>query len=88
MVLAKDESKKNKLETVLYNLLEAIRVSAVELQSFLPSTSKKIFEQLNNNNKEEKYLDNMIYETSNPTPLFQRIDKEAKLKEIEETLKK
>ena len=87
-VLAKDESKKNKLETVLYNLLEAIRVSAVELQSFLPSTSKKIFEQLNNNNKEEKYLDNMIYETSNPTPLFQRIDKEAKLKEIEETLKK
>ena len=86
--LAKEEKEKNKLETILYNLLEAIRVSAVELQSFLPSTSKKIFEQLNNDNKEEKYLDNIIYKTSIPTPLFQRIDKEAKLKEIEEILKK
>ena len=86
--LAKEEKEKNKLETILYNLLEAIRVSAVELQSFLPSTSKKIFEQLNNDNKEEKYLDNIIYKTSTPTPLFQRIDKEAKLKEIEEILKK
>ncbi len=86
--LAKEEKEKNKLETVLYNLLEAIRVSAVELQAFLPSTSKKIFEQLNNNNKEEKYLDNIVYETLTPTPLFQRIDKEVKLKEIEETLKK
>lgn len=86
--LAKEEKEKNKLETVLYNLLEAIRVSAVELQAFLPSTSKKIFEQLNNNNKEEKYLDNIVYETLTPNPLFQRIDKEVKLKEIEETLKK
>lgn len=83
-VLAKSEEEKEKLETVIYNLLEAIRVSAVELQSFLPETSENIFKQLNIDIKEEKYLENTEYKTSNPTPLFQRIDKEKKLQEIEE----
>lgn len=48
-VLAKDESKKERLATVLYNLVECIRIGAVLLQAFLPETSEKIFKQLNTN---------------------------------------
>lgn len=46
-VLAKDENKSDRLKTVLYNLLESIRISAVLLQPFMPETSNKIFEMLN-----------------------------------------
>lgn len=45
--LGKDESKKGRLTTVLYNLLECIRTSAVLLEPYLPETSKKILDQLN-----------------------------------------
>ena len=44
--LAKDEEQKDRLATVLYNLLESIRISAVLLQSFLPETSEKILDML------------------------------------------
>lgn len=46
-VLAKDENKKARLGTVLFNLLEAIRYIAVLLSPFMPETSEKIFEQMN-----------------------------------------
>ena len=46
-ILAKDEEKKERLGTVLYNLAEALRFASVLLSSFLPSTSEKINEQLN-----------------------------------------
>ena len=46
-ILAKDESKKERLGTVLYNLLESIRICAVYLNPFLTDTSDKIFKQLN-----------------------------------------
>ena len=46
-VLAKDESLKPRLATVIYNLLDAIRVSAILLRSFLPQTSEKILKSLN-----------------------------------------
>ena len=46
-VLAKDDSKKDRLATVLYHLVESIRIGAVLLQAFMPETSKKIFKQLN-----------------------------------------
>ena len=49
--LAKDETKKSRLETVLYNLFEAIRICAVYLQVYLPDTANKIFEQLNTDAK-------------------------------------
>ena len=58
---------------------------AIELKPFMPQTSENILEQLNTHIIEELYLDNITYKTNNPTPLFQRIDKEAKLKEIEES---
>ena len=83
-VLAKDENEKNKLETVIYNLLESIRVCAIELKPFMPETSENILNQLNAENRSESYVEELNYKTNTPTPLFQRIDKEAKLKEIEE----
>ena len=45
--LAKDESKKERLATVLYNLLESIRICAILLSPFIPDTASKILEQLN-----------------------------------------
>ena len=74
-VLAKDDNQKERLETVIYNLLEAIRVGASLLDSFLPETSEKIFQQLNNLHREDRYLDNNEYNLGIPTPLFMRIEK-------------
>ena len=78
--LAKDEEKKARLETVLYNLVESISVGASLLESFMPETSAKILAQLN----VKKYeLDEMaIYGnyvsgtkvTEKPEILFQRLD--------------
>ena len=48
--LAKDESKSDRLKTVLYNLLESIRISAILLRAFIPETSEKIFKMLNTKN--------------------------------------
>lgn len=48
-ILAKDESKKERLATVLYNLLESIRICAILLSPYIPTTSENIFEQLNTN---------------------------------------
>ena len=91
--LAKDESKKGRLGTVLYNLLESIRYIAVLLSPFMPDTSKAIFEQMN--------CDEISYDSlsqfgvlkpgtvvGTPTPLFARIDSEKMLAEIEEAQKK
>ena len=72
--LAKDEASKDRLETVLYNLLEAIRVSAVLLNPFLTETSEKIFKQLNNCKNDFKYLSGNSYELGEASPLFMRID--------------
>ena len=84
-VLAKDENEKDKLETVIYNLLEAIRVAAINLKPFLPDTSAEILRQINNDKEDNIYLQANEYNTIEPSPLFQRIDKEKKLQEIEES---
>lgn len=81
--LAKDDSNKSRLETVIYNLLESIRCCAVFLKPYLPDTSDEIFRQLNIEDKTENYNAQNNYSTIVPTPLFQRIDKEKKLAEIE-----
>ena len=75
-VLAKNATKKDRLECVLYNLLEAIRVSALSLEFAMPSASSKILEQLNNTSSLLSYLDDNNYEVLTPTPVFLRIDKE------------
>ena len=46
-ILAKDESKLDRLSTVMYNLVESIRIGAVLLQSYLPDTASSIFNQIN-----------------------------------------
>ena len=87
-VLAKDETKKERLATVLYNLLEAIRQGAVLLQAFLPDTSKEILHQLNTDNhfieslNEFNGLDEGIH-LNDPHPIFERIDKAKKIEELE-----
>ena len=73
-VLAKDESKQDELETVIYNLLESIRVCAVLLESFLPDTSKKILTQINNQKNDTKHLEDNSYKLGEPSPIFKRID--------------
>ena len=85
--LAKDESKKEELVAVIYNLLEAIRHGAVLLQPFLPETATSIFKQLNTENRYYDSIDdfegmNAEIKLNAPEPLFARIDKNAKLEEI------
>ena len=80
-ILAKDEDSKDRLETVLYNLLESIRVCSINLSFAIPSTSKEIFRQINNTREENSYLKDNKYEVGTPSVLFQRIDKEKFLKE-------
>ena len=48
--LAKDDSKKDRLATVLYNLIEGIRIGTVLLRPFIPETTEKIFKQINTDN--------------------------------------
>ena len=73
-ILAKDEAKKDRLETVLYNLLESIRVCAILLKPYLPDTSIEILKQINTSNNSFNYIADNIYDLNNPTPLFKRID--------------
>ena len=89
--LAKDEANKTRLNTVLYNLLEGIRIGAVLMSPFMPATSDKVFAQLNT--KETSYDSIQTfgnYEcnkvTENPEPLFARLDPEKTLAEIHEYL--
>ncbi len=73
-ILAKEESKKDRLETVLYNLLEAIRVCAVFLYPYLPTTSENIMKQLNTKDEIFVFNENTIYDLNEPEILFQRIE--------------
>ena len=73
-ILAKDENKSDRLMTVLYNLLESIRVCACLLYPYLPETSDEIFKQLNISDKSLKFVIDNKYSTISPTPLFKRID--------------
>ncbi len=79
-ILAKDESLKNRLETVIYNLLESIRVCAVLLKPFMPDTGVEILRQLNTSVEEFKFVDNNTYSLEKPVVLFKRIDRDEILK--------
>ncbi len=87
-ILAKDEEKKARLGTVLYNLLESIRFVAILLSPFMPETSKAIFEQMNTDVTSYESLESFGglksgTKVGTPTPLFNRIDAEKLLAEIE-----
>ena len=77
-ILAKDENLKDRLETVLYNLLESIRVCAVLLNPFLTKTSDDILNQINSDDKSFEYIESNKYKLNKPTPLFMRIDTNKK----------
>ncbi len=86
--LAKDEEKKARLGTVLYNLLEGIRFTAVLLSPFMPETAEKIFEQLNTDVKSYESLENfgglkVGTKVGTATPLFGRIDANEMFEKIE-----
>ncbi|HIY61941.1 MAG TPA: methionine--tRNA ligase [Candidatus Mediterraneibacter stercoripullorum] len=72
-VLAKDEAKKDRLETVLWNLIQGISAGAELLEPYMPSTSKKILEQLGGGHVTDK-----------PEILFQRLDIDEVMKKVEE----
>ena len=80
-ILAKDENSKDRLETVLYNLLESIRVCSINLSFAIPQTSKEILRQINNMEEDNTYLEDNKYEVGTPKILFERIDKEKFLSE-------
>ena len=73
-VLAKDPNNSDRLQTVLYNLLESIRVSANLIRPFLPETADKILEQIGNTDDSLKFKLSNTYNLGVATPLFKRID--------------
>ena len=75
-VLAKEEDKQDRLETVIYNLLESIRVCGALLEAFMPDTSAEILRQINLSDKTYSYKEDNSYELGQPSALFQRIDKD------------
>ena len=88
-VLAKEEDKKSRLNTVLYNLIEGITIGASLLEPFMPETSAKILTQLNTGKRSVTELGQFgLYASGNkvtdsPEILFARIDTQAMLDEIE-----
>jgi methionyl-tRNA synthetase len=90
-VLAKDEAGKERLATVLYNLLESIRIASVLLVPFIPDTAVEIQRQLNASKTDWESIKafNGIVVSSkvnDAKPLFARIDEAKKLAEIEASL--
>ena len=91
-VLAKDEDKKDRLATVLYNLVESIVIGATLLEAYMPETSEKILAQLNASKRKVNDIVKFgVYKsgtkvTSNPEILFARLDIEEVLKKVEEMM--
>ena len=92
--LAKDETKADRLATVLYNLVESISIGASLLESFMPGTSKKILSQLNAKKRTLEEMDTFgLYEsgtkvTDQPEILFARLDMKEVLEKAEALMEK
>ena len=93
-VLGKDEAKKDRLATVLYNLLECIRFSAVLLSSYMPETADKILEELSTSERDADSLKEFgMLECGHtvegkPEILFARIDAKEFMETLEADRKK
>ena len=87
-VLAKDEENHDKLNTVLYNLLESIRICSIQLRPFLPETSAKILKELNTQETSFEtsfsfgHLESGIKVTDSPSTLFTRFDMAETLEKL------
>lgn len=94
--LAKDPEKIGRLATVLYNLLESVRIGAILLKPYLPETAEKILQSLNTEKTREDdltfgLLENGSKITDKPEILFARLKEEevmAKVEEIQNRIKK
>ncbi|EFE90563.1 methionine--tRNA ligase [Oribacterium sp. oral taxon 078 str. F0262] len=88
-LLAKEEGKSARLETVLYNLTEAIVIGASVLESFMPRTAEEILRQLNTEARPLEQMDRFgLYPsgtrvTGDPKTLFERKDLKQLLSEVE-----
>lgn len=88
-ILAKDESKKDRLATVIYNLIESIRFAAVTLIPFIPSTANKILDQINTDKRDLLELNQFgLYQpgtkvVEKPEMLFARLDPKEIQKKVE-----
>ena len=87
--LAKDETQRDRLGTVLYNLLESIRIIGILIAPFLPETGEKILQQLNARPEASAFDSAACFgglvpgdKTGEATPLFVRIDEKKKLEEL------
>ena len=89
-VLAKDDAKKDRLSTVLYNLADCISIGAALLEPFLPDTAGKIFKELNSEKPEFEDLDkagriaDCTKVTDAPETLFARVKVDDILKKVAE----
>ena len=88
--LAKEEDKKDRLATVLYNLVEGICIGATLLKSFMPETTQRILAQLNAQDRELEDLKTFgLYPSGNkvtekPEILFARLDLKEVMAKVEE----
>ena len=85
--LAKDENSLPRLNTVLYNLLEGIRIATVLIAPFMPETAENVFKQINTTKTDYDSIQEwgqleLNKVTDAPTALFQRIDTEKKMDEV------
>ena len=93
-VLGKDESKKDRLSTVLYNLVESMTIGASLLEAFMPETTEKILAQLNTTKRPLDEMDTFgkyisgTKVTDKPEILFMRLDPKEVLAQAEEIKKK
>ncbi|MGK8740386.1 methionine--tRNA ligase [Staphylococcus epidermidis] len=94
-VLAKDENQREMLGNVMTHLVENIRFATILLQPFLTHAPREIFKQLNINNPDLHQLDSLqqygmlseaITVTEKPTPIFPRLDTEAEIAYIKESM--
>ncbi|MFL1660801.1 methionine--tRNA ligase [Staphylococcus epidermidis] len=94
-VLAKDENQREMLGNVMVHLVENIRFATILLQPFLTHAPREIFKQLNINNPDLHQLDSLqqygmlseaITVTEKPTPIFPRLDTEAEIAYIKESM--
>ena len=92
---AKDENQREMLGNVMAHLVENIRFATILLQPFLTHAPREIFKQLNINNPDLHQLDSLqqygmlseaITVTEKPTPIFPRLDTEAEIAYIKESM--
>ena len=88
-LLAKDPEQKDRLSTVLYNLIESINIGATLLEPFMPETAQRIFDQLNTKARTFEELDMFgLYVsgtkvTAKPEILFKRLDVKEVIEQVD-----